>query len=95
MLEIDNTHGNKNPNSASQKWLADEKAVPSELNLIYVYESNGYLYTKIDGATRSIAGMVYRHHHPEEQIAFGKPVYHIDHNKQNNEISNLSLIRGD
>jgi len=97
MLEIDKTGNSRNsqPDSDSQKWLQDPKAVPPELNLTYVYESNGYLYTKVGGDTRSIAGMVYRHHYPDEHIADRRPIYHIDEDKHNNEIDNLSLMRGD
>ena len=95
LTEYDNTHGNTRHDSASQKWISDPKVIPPEIEVTFVYESKGYLYSKKDGVTKSIAGMVYRHHNPTEQVAFRRPVYHMDGDKHNNQISNLSLMRGD
>jgi len=95
MLEIDKNNNERSVDvdSDSQQWLTNPKAVPTEITLKYVFQSQGYLYTKVDDLTVSVARLVYQHHNPDEFLEHKQPIYHIDGDKQNNQIENLSPFR--
>ena len=81
------------PNSRSQKWVNDPIAVPPEVEVTYVYAVKGSLYTRIDGKTCSIAKLVYAYHYPKVFIAPRARIWHIDGNKENNVIENLTNLK--
>lgn len=95
-LTQDNNRHNKGiaRAGASTEFKKDHNAYPPELRRrhgeLTVYKSGGLLYTSVNGKTSSIAKLVWEIHHPDWNSS---RVYHIDGNRMDNRISNLTPSR--
>lgn len=86
------------PGSNSETLKLDHKAVPPEVFDVFgrfmVFDANGAIYGRIKSKNIPMTRLVWWCHYPDERFPpHGKPVFHLDGNKQNNQFSNLTMKR--
>ncbi len=100
MLERDTNRRNKGRGrlgTRAHTLRSNPLTYPPELFAKYgeaaLYLSGGYAYAHINGKSISLARMVYALHHPDYDFTTNQKVFHIDGDKLNNTVQNLTVIR--
>ena len=78
----------------ADEYREDIAAVPPELPKMPLVDRNGYLYGWTKEGWQSIARIVWEFHHGAKYLPKNFRPFHIDGNKRNNTIENLTLKRG-